>query len=145
MTKELIMKTENKVEFDNFLTAWQDSQDQTKKAFIELLDHLRSMGDISLDFKARPGVSFSLRPKHNNQKKRELFVMLDVIDDDPLARWLSICFYGDMITDPDEMGDLIPEGLLGEDGYCFDIDEDDKSAVDYIKVRLNEAYQCAKL
>lgn len=145
MIKELIMKTEVKVEFENFLNRWQDSQEETKKAFLELQEHLANMVDISLDFKARPGVSFSLRPKHNNQKKRELFVMLDVIDDDPLERWLSICFYGDMITDPNEVGDLIPEGLLGEDGYCFDIDKYDSDAIDYLKIRLNEAYQSAKV
>jgi hypothetical protein len=38
--------------------------------------------------------------------------MVDVIDDDPEVRWLSVCFYGEMITDPDEAGELIPEGLL---------------------------------
>jgi hypothetical protein len=40
--------------------------------------------------------------------------MIDVIDDDPTARWLSICFYGDTIEDPVELADFIHEGLLGQ-------------------------------
>jgi hypothetical protein len=65
--------------------------------------------------------------------------MLDVIDDDPDERWLSICFYGDMITDPEEKGDLIPEGLLGEDGYCFDLDAWNEDDLTYLEKRLAEA------
>jgi hypothetical protein len=64
---------------------------------------------------------------------------MDVIDEDP--RWLSVCFYGDMITDPEEKGDLVPEGLMGEDGYCFDVDENDPEHIDYICRRLDEAYE----
>ena len=48
-----------------------------------------------------------------------------------------------MINDPDEVGDLIPEGLLGSDGYCFNIDEYDESTIEYIKVRLDEAWEHA--
>jgi hypothetical protein len=66
--------------------------------------------------------------------------MIDVIDDDPKARWLSVCFYGDMIQDPDEHGDFIPEGLLGADGHCFDIDEADESLLQYVRARIQEAY-----
>jgi len=85
-------------------------------------------------------VSYSVRPKHELQKKRALYAMVDVIDDDPDNRWLSVCFYGEMITDPEEKGDLIPEGLLGEDGYCFDLDEYDAKDLDYLKLRLTEAH-----
>ena len=66
--------------------------------------------------------------------------MADVIDDDPKERWLSVCFYGDMVTDPEERGDLIPEGLLGDDGYCFDLDEYDEEGLNYILARLTEAH-----
>ena len=44
-----------------------------------------------------------------------LFAIIDVIDDDPQARWLSVCFYGDMITDPEGRGEVIPGGLAGAD------------------------------
>ncbi len=131
-------------EIDAFLDDWKDNDTKTRKAFVELRDHILAMADVTVEFVARPGVSFSLRPRHKNQTDRTLFAMADVIDDDPSARWLSVCFYGDMVTDPDEQGDLIPEGLLGSDGYCFDLDEYDENAVNYLKERLNDAYRAAK-
>jgi hypothetical protein len=70
--------------------------------------------------------------------------MVDVIDDDPKERWLSICFYGELITDPDEAGELIPEGLLGEDGYCFDLYEYDTDEINYLKQRLTQAHKNAE-
>ncbi len=125
------------------LDEWEDTETLTRKAFIAIKDHIMAMEGITLEFNARPGVSYSLRPRHNNQSERKLFAMADVIDDDPKERWLSVCFYGDMVTDPDEMGDLIPEGLMGDDGYCFDLDEYDEEAVEYIKARLTEAFESA--
>ena len=130
-------------ELDTFLNDWKDNDAKTKQAFLELKDHIMAMEGVTVEFIARPGVSYSLRPRHKNQTDRTLFAMADVIDDDPSERWLSVCFYGDMVTDPDEVGDLIPEGLLGDDGYCFDLDEYDKDSVDYIKERLNDAYRAA--
>ncbi|SLM30454.1 conserved hypothetical protein [Desulfamplus magnetovallimortis] len=128
---------------EQFIEEWNENDSETKKAFIEIMEHLKAMEGIKLDFIARPGVSYSLRPRHPGQEKRPLFAMADVIDDDPEARWLSVCFYEDMITDPDEMGDLIPGGLLGSDGYCFDLDEYDAEGVIYLKDRLTEAYKRA--
>ena len=128
-------------EIDAFLENWEENDTRTRQAFMELKDHIMAMEGVTVEFIARPGVSYSLRPKHENQTERTLFAMADVIDDDPSARWLSVCFYGDMVTDPDEEGDLIPEGLLGSDGYCFDLDEYDEKGVAYIKERLNDAYK----
>jgi hypothetical protein len=129
---------------EKFIAEWEDTESKTKQAFTELVEHLQRMEDITLDFNARPGITYSLRPKHNNQKNRALFAMVDVIDDDPKEKWLSVCFYGDMITDPEEMGDLIPEGLLGDDGHCFDIYEYELSEVEYLKKRLDDAYKSAQ-
>ncbi len=131
-------------EIDAFLETWEETDTRTKQAFMELKDHILAMEGVTVEFIARPGVSYSLRPQHANQTERTLFAMADVIDDDPSARWLSVCFYGDMVTDPDEEGDLIPEGLLGSDGYCFDLDEYEEKGVAYIKERLNDAYKAAK-
>jgi len=86
---------------------------------------------------------FLLRAAHPGQKDRSLYVMADVVDDDPRDRWLSVCFFGDMITDPEEKGDLIPDGLLGEDGYCFDITEPDDKLATYVEARIEEAYHSA--
>jgi hypothetical protein len=131
-------------EIDTFLETWEETDTRTKQAFMELKDHILAMEGVTVEFIARPGVSYSLRPKHANQTERTLFAMADVIDDDPSERWLSVCFYGDMVTDPDEEGDLIPEGLLGSDGYCFDLDEYEEKGVAYIKERLNDGYKAAK-
>jgi len=128
---------------EKFIADWKETDTKTKQAFTELLEHLNSLENITLDFNARPGVSYSLRPRHENQKDRSLFAMVDVIDDDPTERWLSVCFYGEMITDPDESGDLIPEGLLGEDGYCFDLYEYDTEGITYLKERLTQAHKNA--
>ncbi len=126
-----------------FIADWEENDTRTKQAFTELLDHLNSLTDISLEFNARPGVSYSLRPRHANQTDKSLFAMVDVIDDDPKERWLSVCFYGEMITDPEEAGDLIPEGLMGEDGYCFDLYEYDAQEILYLKERLTQAHENA--
>ena len=127
-----------------FIEQWKDNESGIKKAFKEISDHILKMDNISIEFNARPGITYSLRPVHKNQKKRSLFAMADVIDDDPEARWLSVCFYGEMINDPEELGDLIPDGLLGEDGYCFDLDEYDYDKLNYLKKRLDEAYESAE-
>ena len=125
------------------LDQWEDNESETRRAFVELMEHLKSLDGTTLDFKARPGVSYSLRPRHKAQKGRTLFAMADVIDDDPDGRWLSVCFYGDMITDPDEAGDLVPQGLMGDDGYCFDLYEYGDEEVAYLKKRLTEAHTAA--
>ena len=136
---------ENEKEKDEMLTLleeWIESTEGIKSAFIRLRDGLMEKENAILSFISRPGVSYSLRATVDNQgeKKWPLFVMADIIDDDPENRWLSVCFYGDMITDPEEEGDLVPEGLLGEDGYCFDLYEKDESAISYIEKRIEEAY-----
>ena len=96
-----------------------------------------------VSFKARPVITYSLRGTHPKQKKRPLFVMNDVIDDDPENRWLSVCFYDTLISDPEERGDFVPGGLLGEDARCFDLEGFDEELLRYIEERLSEAYQRA--
>ena len=129
-------------ELETFLAGWEDNDLQVKRTFGLLKNYLADKADLSLIFKARPGVSYSLRAKHFQQTNRGLFVIVDVIDE-PENRWLSICFYPDMITDPQDKGVLIPLGLLGEDGYCFDLEEWDEEYVQYLLGRLEEAYEKA--
>lgn len=123
-----------------FLDAWTDDSLGIKPVFLCLYQDLLEKAQAGIEFHERPGISYSLRGIHNNRKDRPLFVMIDVIDDDPKQRWLSVCFYGDMIQDPDELGDLIPEGLLGADGYCFDVSESDEHLKAYVSKRIHEAY-----
>ena len=129
-------------ELDTFLAEWEDNALQVKKSFGLLQNYLANKADLTFIFRARPGVTYSLRAKHILQTKRELFLIMDVIDD-PENRWLSICFYPDMIADPEDKGVLIPLGLLGEDGYCFDLEEWDEEYLEYLLARLDEAYDYA--
>ena len=133
--------TEN-TELVEFIDAWQESDEKNKAVFLRLKENLSKKDGVVLDFIARPGVTYSLRAKHADQKEKSLFVMVDVIEDDP--RWLSVCFYGAMITDPDENGDFVPEGLLGEDAICFDIEAWDDALIDYVEARIGEAWESAK-
>lgn len=126
-------------EFELFIKNWADTPENNRKAFLRLKDRLTSKQGVRLDFIPRPGVTYSLRASHENQKNRPLFVMVDVIEDQ--VRWLSICFYGDLISDPEEKGDFVPEGLLGEDAVCFDLMEYDDAELNYIEDRFDEVYK----
>lgn len=136
------MDQQEQQQLDEFIAEWQETPTRAKATFLQLKTHLEAQEGAVLSFKARPGVSFSLRGIYPDDA-RELYVMVDVIDDDPANRWFSVCFYGEMISDPDELGDLIPGGLLGSDGYCFDMEEDDDNLRDYLIARIDEAYQVA--
>lgn len=124
-----------------FIDGWQESGDQNKKGFLELKKSLEKLDNVTLEFVARDGLTYSLRAKHSLQNSRSLFVMVDVIEDQP--KWLSVCFYADMITDPDEKGDFVPEGLLGEDALCFDVDVYEESFIRYLISRIGEACRSA--
>lgn len=126
-------------QLEKFIDSWQTDTLGLKPAFLQYRDFLAALPNVALDFKARPGVSYSLRAKNLAQQKRDLFVLVDVVDDEPDSRWLSVCFYADMVTDPDEQGDFVPEGLLGENAMCFNLDENNPDMQAYILDRLKEA------
>ncbi len=133
------MNPKTEQELNTFIEEWKASPDKNsnKATFLRFKDHLSAKAGVTLDFIARPGVTYSLRAVHAKQKDKKLFVMVDVIED--VERWLSVCFYGDMIQDPDSKGDMVPGGLLGEDAVCFDLEEQDDSLIQYIETRLDEA------
>ena len=130
-------------EIELFLQGWQADPLGGKAAFIEYYQWLEKQSGVSFEFKSRPGVSYSLRATHEKQQNRPLFVLVDVVDDEPEARWLSICFYADMVTDPEERGDFVPEGLLGKDACCLNLDEDDADMRAYVLERVREAATAA--
>jgi len=138
----MFQNDEEQNDMEKLLDEWTVDPNNVKSAFIKFRDNLYSKENAILSFKSRPGVSYSLRGTVENQagEKRPLFVMVDIIDDEPESRWLSVCFFEDMLTDPDEEGDLIPGGLLGEDGYCFDLYDYDEHMISYIEQRINEAH-----
>lgn len=122
-----------------FLGSWHADPLNAKGAFEEFAKILGADENVTFDFKARPGVSYSLRARHASQARRELFVLVDIIDDEPESRWLSVCFYADMINDKDEVGDFVPQGLMGEDAACFNLDSPDTTMQAYIADRVREA------
>ena len=126
---------------DTFLQNWEDTPEQNKASFMRLRQYLAAKSGVVFDFLPRPGVTYSLRVRHDNQKNRELFVIVDVIEDQP--RWLSVCFYEDTIDDAQERGNYVPEGLLGEDAICFDVEDFDEDALKYIEARMDEAHASA--
>lgn len=131
------MREEAARELDTFLEEWQETPEKNKAIFLHFREYLGNKEGVSLDFISRPGVTYSLRAVHAEQKEKDLFVMVDVIED--ACRWLSVCFYGEMITDPEEKGDFVPGGLLGEDAVCFDLEEPDDALIHYVEGRLDEA------
>lgn len=129
--------TTNLNELTDFVQQWQESEEGNKKGFKELMKFLKDMDSVDLEYVPREGITYSLRAKHNAQRDKSLFVMVDVIEGDP--RWLSVCFYADMITDPEEKGDFVPGGLLGEDACCFDMENYNREMVQYLTARIEEA------
>lgn len=128
---------------EEFIEGWTEDQLNIRPIFMSLYRRLGAMAGTDVSFQARPGITYSLRAAYQGQAERPLFVMVDVIDDDPRQRWLSVCFYEDMVSDPEAHGDLIPEGLLGDDGYCFDISESDPHMATYVEARVSEAHAAA--
>lgn len=138
----MFIENENQVEMENMLQGWESDSQNMKPALLRLKELMSTKENTILSFHSRPGVTYSLRGavKEAAENKKPLFVMVDIIDDDPQNRWLSVCFYGDMITDPDERGDFVPGGLLGEDALCFDYDSQDDGLLSYIEQRIDEAH-----
>jgi len=130
-------------EIRTFLENWSGEPQPMRDCFKRFYQELRKMDGVALSFLARPGVSFSLRPRHIKMIDRDFFAIVDVIDADPEKRWLSVCFYEDMISDPNELGECIPGGLAGSNGYCFDLDDVSGDLADYLVARLQEAWAAA--
>jgi hypothetical protein len=130
-------------EIETFLENWPGAHQPMRDSFRLLYRELSAMPDVTCSFNARPGVSYSLRPHRNKFAEREFFAIVDVIDDEPENRWLSVCFYKDMIGDPEERGECIPGGLAGSDGYCFNLQGEDNELTGYVIARLHEAWAAA--
>lgn len=125
---------------EEFLQTWADSPDHNRQGFVRLAERVFVKEGVALEFIPRPGVTYSLRASIPGSN-RPLFVMIDVIEDQP--RWLSVCFFGDLVQDPEERGAFVPGGLLGEDALCFDLENSTEEAVAYVAARVEEAYRSA--
>ena len=141
MQENMFLKKEDFKNLSDILDQWTQDEMNMKDAFLRLADRFSEKSRAALSVVSRSGVSHSLRARVKAEDEEgTLITMIDIVDDDPDNRWLSVCFYGDCVTDPEEEGDLVPGGLLGEDGYCFDLYENNQSAISYLEQRIDEAY-----
>ena len=126
----------------DLLRGWKKDPKNLREAFVELRDKLASKENTLITFRSRPGVSHSLRASVvvDDDVNSRLFALVDIVDDDPDNRWLSVCFYEDMISDDDQLGEFIPKGILGEDGYCFNLYDKEETMISYLKERIDEAH-----
>ncbi len=123
------------------LESWVQDLHGAKEAFTSLRDTLEGLKGAAMRFHPRPGISYSLRAAlfTGKDKDSRLFALVDIVED-PSERWLSVCFYEEMITDSMDFGEKVPKGLLGEDGYCFHVTEHDERLIAYLKEKILEAY-----
>lgn len=111
------------------------TENPMRVSFDSLRAHVEALENVELSANARPGVSWSLHVKKVGSE-RPFYAMVDVVDDDPSERWLSVCFYDDVTDDTEERGDWIPGGLSGQDARCFNIEEPDDEFVAYVANQL---------
>ena len=137
--EQLNVKKPTDKKLNTFIEAWKETPERNKEVFLRFKEYLNKKEGVILDFRPRPGITYSLRAVHAHQKEEEFFAIVDVIEDEP--RWLSVCFYDAMIADPEEKGDFIPQGLFGADAVCFDLEQWDDKLIWYIEGRLDEAFQ----
>lgn len=141
------MNAESDMTLDQFLEQWPSAEAGLKKSLLAYRRGVLALPGVGEGFLPRPGVSYSLRwdldPRPEGRVK-PLFAMADVVPLGEEELMLSLCFYGDDISDPDELGNLIPGGLFGQDGYCFDLEGDDPELVAYCLKRAAEALDVAR-
>ena len=130
---------ENNQEIEKFIDQWLESSNGCQAVFCRLYDFLKRLSGTRIEFHARPGITYSLRGIPGKDGDFPLFVMIDVIDDQP--RWLSVCFYEQLVNDDEGRGDSVPGGLLGEDGLCFDVESEDEELISYLQQLIAEAFE----
>lgn len=129
------MSRNDAVSIREFFATWNDGSEMRK--FCEsLYAHMALLPGVGIGFVSRPNVSHSVRMTDGDGN---ILALLDVIDDDPAARWLSLCFPDHLVSDPDDAGDVVPQGLSGKDARCFSVDAIFPETEGYMKARLDEA------
>lgn len=129
-------------DLDIFLHNWQEHSIEVKKLFLRLYGFAKTIPNVQIQYSERPGISHSLRVGLAGNSERPFFAVIDIIDDEPEARWISMCMYADLVIDPERKGDLIPKGLNHQDAVCFDIDEANENTSAYL---LEILYNAARL
>lgn len=128
---------------NDFLEAWGDESPEVKAITRALTGALQDLPGLVMSYQARPGISHSLRLGADGDADRPFYALIDVIDDEPEARWLSVCLYADLAEDPEHLAGPIPGGLNGQDAVCFDLDEEGEELVPYLVQVLKTAHSKA--
>ncbi len=138
-----------RADLERYLSSWSPQEQPLRRALEALVEQALSCTATSLSLVPRPGVSYSLRfglEPPPPGRRRPVFLLVDVVEAAE-ERFLSVCFYAEEVDDPRELGEVIPQGLLGEDGYCFDLDREgaaDPQMVDYLCRRIAVAHARAR-
>ena len=133
-------------ELKSLYSTWPPEQQDLRRAFERLSSRAAALEGASCSLVSRPGVSHSFRTTlaDPGARPRPVFFLADVVAAPGDPWFLSVCFYEDEITDPDEIGNAIPQGLFDETGYCFDVDDDDGELAGYLEARMDEAWLAAR-
>ncbi len=126
-------------DLQKFLNEWTVDPNNVKPLLMSLLEHTERLPEIRVRYKNRPGISHSVRLVNSSLPGGGFFALIDVVNDDPENRWLSVCFYADMVNDYAKKGDYIPGALGGADSICYSV-EDPAGFEDYLKEKINEAF-----
>ncbi|MDY6852608.1 MAG: hypothetical protein SV487_11125 [Thermodesulfobacteriota bacterium] len=136
------------ITLEEISASWPSGQSGLGRAFGELAGKAGRRPGTKFSLVSREGISYSFRAAlidPPRDRVRPVFFLADVIISPSEPWFLSVCFYEDEITDPKELGNPIPQGLYGETGYCFDVDDYDPGLLAYLKDRMIEAHQTASL
>ena len=125
------------------LAGWPADQEGLARAFEELTRSAAQMTETVVEVITRLGVSHSFRATlidPSGKRVRPVYFLVDVVVSSSDPWFLSVCYYEDEITDPEELGNPIPQGLFQETGYCFDVEAYDPELLGYLRDRLAEAH-----
>jgi hypothetical protein len=87
------------------------------RACEELTRCAAHMAAIAIEVITRQGVFHSFRAAliaPGERRVRPIYFLVDVV--------VSVCYYEDEITDPEERGNPIPEVMFQETGYCIEVE-----------------------
>lgn len=132
--------------FEEIFRNWPENQKGLYKAFARLTDQAQNQPECTWKLLARPGISYSFRAAPADgppSRKRPVYFLVDIVISQADPWFLSVCFYEDEISDPEDLGNPIPQGLFQETGYCFDVDDFDPRQLEYLEERMIEARQSA--
>jgi len=134
------------VSLNGIIESWPEDQKSLRDIFLSLARSITEPAGVRWEIVSRSGISHSLRANvldPDQIRKRSVYTVLDVVCPVEGDWFLSLCFYNDEVSDPEELGNPVPRGLYDEDARCFDLGTDDLWMADYLRDRVAEALEAA--